>query len=118
MRGMNARTGRAIEGIEHIRQSCQDILTTPIGSRVMNRDYGSLLPELIDQPLNGPTLLRAYAATVMAISRWERRIRIERIVRLVNGDQPGAATLEIEATRLDSGTPELARLELNLKRNA
>uniref|UniRef100_UPI0026076D20 ATPase domain-containing protein n=1 Tax=uncultured Sphingobium sp. TaxID=316087 RepID=UPI0026076D20 len=30
----------------------RDILTTPIGSRLMRRDYGSLIPELIDQPAN------------------------------------------------------------------
>ena len=104
MGGMSAKTGRAIEGVEHIRQSCQDILTTPIGTRVMNREYGSLLPDLIDQPLNGATLLRAYAATVMALAQWEPRIHIQRIVRLVNTQQPGAATIEIEKILQDGST--------------
>ncbi len=39
MRGMNANTGKELEGIEHLKQSIIDILTTPIGSRVMRRDY-------------------------------------------------------------------------------
>lgn len=98
-RGLNATTGRAIEDIEHIRQSVRDILTTPIGSRVMRREYGSLLPELIDQPLNGATLLRAYAATVMALVRWEPRIRVAR-VQFVVGDV-GQLTVDLEATRTD-----------------
>lgn len=114
MSGMNASTGHAIDGTDHIRQSIADILTTPIGSRVMRRDYGSLLPELIDQPLDGAILLQAYAATVMALIRWEPRIRIERIVRLANNDQPGTATLELEAIRLDTGTPQYARLNVSL----
>lgn len=113
MRGMNARTGRAITDMDHIRQSCQDILTTPIGTRVMNREYGSLLPDLIDQPLNGATLLRAYAATVMALAQWEPRIRIERIVRLVNSQQQGTATIEIEGVRLDTGSTESFTLNLS-----
>lgn len=48
--GMNRATGAAIADLDHTRQSLSDILGTPIGSRVMRRDYGSLLSDLIDQP--------------------------------------------------------------------
>ncbi|HGJ5879100.1 MAG TPA: baseplate assembly protein, partial [Arsenophonus nasoniae] len=41
--GMNRQTGRFISENAHIAQSVQDILLTPVGSRVMRRDYGSLL---------------------------------------------------------------------------
>ncbi|ERS88736.1 GPW/gp25 family protein [Halomonas sp. PBN3] len=104
MTGMNASTGRALEGIEHIQQSVRDILTTPIGSRVMRRDYGSLLPELIDMPLNDATLLQAYSASVMALIRWEPRIRVTAIRRAVSTTQPGTAVLEIEG-RTAAGEP-------------
>lgn len=73
---MNAITGKKIEDVDHIRQSVADILTTRIGTRVMRRDYGSLIPELIDQPNNAATRLRVMAATVMAIIRWEPRILV------------------------------------------
>ena len=96
MTGMNAQTGRRLEGLDHIRQSVRNILTTPIGSRVMRRDYGSLLPELIDAPLNDGTLLQAYAASIMAIIRWEPRIRVTAIRRRVSTTQPGGAVLEID----------------------
>lgn len=96
MSGMDTQTGLALEGLAHIRQSVRDILTTPLGSRVMRRDYGSLLPELIDQPLNDTTLLQAYSASVIAISRWEPRIRVTAIRRSVSSTQPGTATLEID----------------------
>lgn len=48
--GMNSQTGLSISEVEHIRQSVRDILVTPVGSRVMRREYGSLLSALIDQP--------------------------------------------------------------------
>lgn len=114
MAGMNRTTGRSASGLQHIRQSIADILTTPIGSRVMRREYGSLLPELIDQPLTEATLLQAYAAIVMALLRWEPRIRIERITRLVNTDRPGTAIFEADVIRLDTSTPQQARLEVAL----
>ncbi|WP_417329568.1 GPW/gp25 family protein [Halomonas cupida] len=100
---MSARNGRVINGIAHIQQSVRDILTTPIGSRVMRRDYGSLLPELIDQPLHGATALRAYSATVVALMKWEPRIRVQRITRLAPADQPGTLILEMTAQRTDTG---------------
>ena len=101
MSGMNAHTGRAIDSLAHIQQSVADILTTPIGSRVMRREYGSLLPELIDQPLNDTTLLQAYAASVMAITRWEPRVRVLRVNRQVDASQHGRAMLEIDAQTHD-----------------
>ncbi|SDK67928.1 GPW/gp25 family protein [Billgrantia gudaonensis] len=101
MTGMNASTGRRLERLEHIRQSVRDILTTPIGSRVMRREYGSLLPELIDQPLSDALLLQAYAATVMALLRWEPRLRITAVRRSVSASQPGRATLEIDGQTVE-----------------
>nr|WP_300309223.1 GPW/gp25 family protein [Halomonas sp.] len=110
MPGVNAINGHTIEGVAHIQQSVRDILTTPIGSRVMRRDYGSLLPELIDQPLHGATALRAYSATVVALMKWEPRIRVQRITRLAPTDRPGTLVLEMTAQRTDTGEP----IELNV----
>ena len=105
MSGMHNGNGQRIDDeLEHIRQSVRDILTTPLGSRVMRRDYGSLIPELIDQPLNDATLLRAYAATVIALTRWEPRIRITVVRRSVSASQHGLAALEI-AAQTTAGQP-------------
>ncbi|MBM7357398.1 UNVERIFIED_ORG: phage baseplate assembly protein W [Enterobacter sp. JUb101] len=46
---MNSQTGLSISEADHIMQSVRDILVTPVGSRVMRREYGSLLSALIDQ---------------------------------------------------------------------
>lgn len=100
MTGMARTTGAALDGADHIRQSMADILATPIGTRVGRRDYGSLVPELIDQPVTGANILRLYAATAVALARWEDRARLRR-VSLVAGDRPGAGQLTIDAERLD-----------------
>lgn len=117
MRGMNAATGRAIEGDAHLRQSIADILTTPIGSRVMRRDYGSLLPELIDQPYNGATRVKLFGAAATSIMRWEPRIRLSR-VELSLGNSPGAFSLDLVGTRTDVMSSEYTRLTIPLRASA
>lgn len=77
--GMDRTTGLALDGIGHLRQSVRDILTTPLGSRVMRRDYGSALPDLVDSNLTGLTLAQLYAATADALRRWEPRLRVTRV---------------------------------------
>lgn len=101
MAGMARTSGAVLDGLDHIRQSVADILATPIGSRVGRREYGSLLPELIDQPMTPANILRVYAASAVAISRNEDRLRLRR-VNLTAGDMPGAATIIIDAERTDT----------------
>ena len=114
MSGMSRHSGQALDGLDHIRQSIADILGTPIGSRVGRRDYGSLLPDLIDQPFTQANILRLYAATAVAVSRHEPRIRL-RSVALQQGARPGAATLTLDADRTDTAAPTArARLILPL----
>lgn len=48
MLGMNAHTGQPLAGLDHLRQIIADILSTPLNTRVMRRDYGSRILELID----------------------------------------------------------------------
>jgi uncharacterized protein len=94
MIGMNASTGRAISGVDHLYQSIADILTTPIGSRVMRRDYGSQVPEMIDHPLHGANVVRLYAATAYALMLWESRIRLTSVQLEISMD--GAAVLSLD----------------------
>lgn len=112
MVGMACGDGAPLDGLDHIRQSVADILGTPMGTRVGRRDYGSLLPELVDQPLTATTVLRLYAATAVALSRWEDRLRLRR-VGLVAGSRPGAVTIALEAVRTD-GAAANARVRLTI----
>ncbi|MTC61018.1 baseplate assembly protein [Providencia rustigianii] len=77
--GMNGKTGSNLTDSEHIRQSIADILRTPIGSRVMRRQYGSLLYDLIDQPQNPTLRLKIMSACYMALMQWEPRVRLQTI---------------------------------------
>ena len=106
MTTMSKHTGRALPSREALQQSLNDVLMTPLGSRVMRRDYGSILPDLIDQPLNEATELQLYSGVVMAQLRWEPRIRIQRMQRRMDPQTPGATELLIEAVRLDTSTPQ------------
>ena len=84
---MSRATGNALARRDSIKQSIGDIVMTPIGTRLMRRDYGSIVPFLIDQPLNGLTQLRVASAIVDALARWESRAEISRIESL---EQQGA----------------------------
>lgn len=99
---MSRITGREISRAEHLKQSIDDILTTPIGSRVMRRDYGSLIPDLIDQPLIGSTVVRLYAAAAAALHRWEPRIKVNRVL-FEPGTEHSAATLTVEGVDRQTG---------------
>ena len=115
MIGTHAVTGRALSGTEHLAQSIGDILTTPLGSRVMRRDYGSLLPELVDQPFNDTTRLRLYGAAALALMRWEPRIRLIR-VQLFQGSAPGSYTLDLDCVLVDAArSTDHTRLSIPLR---
>lgn len=100
--GMSCETGRRLNGFDHLRQSIRDILTTPIGSRVMRRDYGSDLPDLVDSNVNGVTIARFYAATVDALRKWEPRLRVDRVQLEQIGE--GRVEIALEGTYLPDGT--------------
>ena len=102
MQGMNNTTGKALVGIAHLRQSITDILTTPIGSRVQRRTYGSRLFELIDQPANPATLINIYAAVAEALDTWEPRLLLTHIA-LENVGEDGRSNLSLEGVYLPDG---------------
>lgn len=93
MLGFHANTGEPIAGLEHLKQSIRDILTTPIGTRVMRRDYGSRLFELIDRPWNESLKIELYAATAEALASYEPRLQLERVQAQLTA--PGQITLHI-----------------------
>ncbi|MCE9797495.1 GPW/gp25 family protein [Citrobacter portucalensis] len=99
--GMNRNTGLGISDTEHISQSMRDILLTPVGSRVMCREYGSLLSALIDMPQNPALRLQIMVACYSAIQKWEPRIRLTAI-SFETGDA-GEMYVDITGMRTDTG---------------
>lgn len=112
--GMNTSNGKFLLSGQHLRQSIAQILTTPIGSRVMRRNFGSLLPDLLDHPLNQQTILQLYAATATALLLHEPRLRLTK-VDLNIGAEHGQANLTISGvTKLD-GLNESIDIDIPIK---
>lgn len=101
MRGMDAITGRMLSGDDHIRQSVTDILGTPLGSRIMLRNYGSRLFDLIDRPINNQTTVELIAATAEALGQWEPRISLKKVT--VSRPGSGRLAIGIEYTYTSTG---------------
>ena len=112
--GMNTLTGFQISDIEHLRQSISKILTTPIGSRVQRRDFGSLLPDLIDQPLNDYLAIQLYAATATALLMHEPRFALRRVTLETGEAQHGRAQLELEGVAVLDELASPATLTIDL----
>lgn len=79
MIGMDRRTGLPLAGIAHLRQSIEDILSTPLGSRRMRPEYGSQLRRYIDLPVNEGWKSAVQAEVARALGRWEPRLQLERV---------------------------------------
>lgn len=102
MMGSNKVNGMALGGIEHLRQSIIDIITTPLGTRVMRRQYGSKVFELTDAPLNSSTIILLYAAIAEALDKWEPRLKVTRI-EAVDITAAGKCSLVITGDYLPDG---------------
>ena len=111
MIGLSRLTGQRIDGDAHLRQSLHDLMTTPIGTRVMRRTYGSEIFSLIDQPQHGATRLRLMAATVHALTIWEPRIRITK-VELGAPELGGGCAVTLTWRRADNGLLESGTVQL------
>ncbi len=103
MIGMSAQTGKIADGLGHLRQSVVDILTTPIGTRVMRRDYGSRLYSLVDAPFNDATRLDMMSATYEALEKWEPRLELEAVA--VEMPEAGAVQVSLSGRYLPTDTP-------------
>ncbi|MFB9136715.1 GPW/gp25 family protein [Vibrio olivae] len=101
MIGMDMNTGKRLSGVEHLKQSIRKLLSTPLGSRVMRRNYGSKLFELIDNPTNPETVADIISATAEALNTWEPRIRVNRVE--VRSASKGKVTLAITGIYLPNG---------------
>lgn len=92
--GMNRLTGKPLRGEEHLTQSLQVLLSTPIGSRVMLAGYGSDVTELIDSPMTDSDQLRIQKSIIDAITQWEPRFIVDQITA-VSKDIDGELTISI-----------------------
>lgn len=100
--GLSRLTGHSLSDWDHVVQSIALILTTPLGSRVMRRDFGSELMELVDRPMTDKVILAVYAATAIALEP-----------RLVDGHQYGEPRFRLKGCSLVEASAE-GRVSLRL----
>lgn len=99
--GMSRLNGTKLTKHEHIGQSVDDIITTPVGTRVKRRDYGSHVFDLVDSPANPTGALQMIAATAEAIERWEPRLDLKKAS--VSAGLDGKAVIELTGVIKDDG---------------
>lgn len=92
--GVDASTGQILTGWGHVAQSLAIIITTDLRSRVERRDFGSVLPRLLDAPQNEGTLMDFRVSIAEAIQP-----------RVVEGKQYGEPRFRLERIDLDPSTP-------------
>lgn len=107
MIGINAETGQYLSGNDHLQQSVIDILLTPVGSRVLQREYGSNLLRLVDNPQDDRLRLKIIRETAIALGRWEPRITLTGVQ--VSWVAAGAFMVTLSGT--NNETKENLRLE-------
>lgn len=100
--GLNRDAGSLLSGFAHVEQSIAVILTTPIGSRVMRREFGSELFDLIDRPMTDQVILAIYSAAVMAIARWEPRYAVTGC-KITGAAGDGTLSLELSGIYYPNG---------------
>jgi len=108
MNGMHKDTGKPLSGLEHLRQSIEDILRTAPETLVIRREYGSALFSLIDAPTNATVRARFVAATAGALERWEPRLKTTRVsFDLSNSEQVrlGHVSITLEGYYTPTGEP-------------
>lgn len=101
MIGMDCRTGQPLSGQAHLRQSIEDILSTPVGSRRMRPEYGSQLRRYVDLPVNEGWKSAVQAEVARALGRWEPRLKLERVRVIAVLD--GQITLQLTGSYIGDG---------------
>ncbi|GJD93339.1 GPW/gp25 family protein [Methylobacterium iners] len=90
--GIDRRTGKALRGFDHVRQSVEVILRTLLTERLMLLDFGFPGVRHIGRNLTAPVVLAIYRDARKAIRRWEPEYDIRRF-QLVRADRTGLLAL-------------------------
>jgi hypothetical protein len=99
MAGIDRQTGRLLPGLDSAYQGVEVTLGTRLASRVMRREFGGGIVELLGRSLT-PSLFAAWKQLVAtAIDLWEPRFKVRRVTYSGSVDEirRGTAKVQIEA---------------------
>lgn len=94
MTGMNRYTGKFIEGVDHINQSIEVGITTPLGSRIHRRWLG-LDSRLIDRPANVSSIGFHVYAIAQAFDKYKETRWFLSTVNLLSVNAQGQVALQV-----------------------
>lgn len=103
--GVNLDTGTNLDGMEHLKRCIRKTLITPIGSRVMRRDYGSELFELLDKNITPSLKMKIFAKVVDALRKWEPRVEVKQVFVKQASDDAHSLNISLDAIYLPEGRP-------------
>ena len=93
--GIDATTGAALTGWEHVVQSVGIICATSFGERTMREYFGSFVPDALGMNITRANLAPLIASISSAIEQWEPRFQI---VSVSLGGDAGEGELTINLT--------------------
>lgn len=115
MAGVDRRTGKVISNLASAYQGVEVALTTRIGDRMMRREFGAGIAELLGRLMTPPLFVAFQTLIATAIDLWEPRFAVRRI--LVSGTvdeiRSGRSGFTIEADyrpRGHLGDPRVERV--------
>jgi len=93
MAGIDRRTGKIISNYDHALQSVEVVLSTRIGSRVMRRQFGGGVAEILGRAVTPPLFALFQQLVGTAIDIWEPRFKVRRILPQGSVEQIRAGTV-------------------------
>ena len=89
--GMNRKTGKLMQGWDHVEQSLEVIFRTPFHERVLRRWVGSFVPHLLGESGVPRVVTRFFWAVATSIELWEPNYKIIQVFLMgqAAGVEPG-----------------------------
>ncbi|MBV2263217.1 MAG: GPW/gp25 family protein [Thauera sp.] len=98
-----------------VRQAIRVILSTRPGEQLMRPEFGAGLDRLLHAPNNLSTRRQLRDWTMSALSRWERRILLDRVDVLEVPGDPSALRVEIAYRLARSGAADAVAVTVRLE---
>lgn len=96
------------ESLEKVKMAIRQILGTKIGTRVIDRDFGSDLRSLVFEPIDSVTTTSLRLTITEALQTWERRIQLLNVQ--VNIDRADEGVLDAEISFRIISTQQIGNL--------
>jgi phage baseplate assembly protein W len=113
---MDRTTGKPLGERERIDQAIADVLSTPVGTRVTIRDYGSRVFEYLDKPMTKAWRVQVISEVAKAIRSWVPEFRVKSVEVAADSDLPtGKATFMIDGDYLFASRTEPGRVRVEVQ---